>query len=127
MVPRTSYIRHHSGSTGHVELNPRGMEMPSRIIFLLVLISNITATQNATETEPRTVNVGVILNLQSLVGKIAHMSILMALEDFYSVHSSYRTKLVLHMRDSNDEDIQAASAGTFTICSLLELRNESIN
>jgi hypothetical protein len=100
------------------------MEMLSRTIFLLVLISNITATQNATETEPRTVNVGVILNLQSLVGKIAHMSILMALEDFYSVHSSYRTKLVLHMRDSNEEDIQAASAGTFTICSLLELRNE---
>jgi ionotropic glutamate receptor len=93
-------------------------------MFLLVLISNITASQNAIETEPTTVNVGVILDLQSLVGKIAHISILMALEDFYSDHSSYRTKLVLHMRDSNGEDIQAASAGTFTICSLLELRNE---
>uniref|UniRef100_A0A0A9AXU6 Uncharacterized protein n=1 Tax=Arundo donax TaxID=35708 RepID=A0A0A9AXU6_ARUDO len=45
-----------------------------------------------------------------------HTSILMAMEDFYSLHRSYRTKLVLHLRDSGGDDIQAASAGTFTNC-----------
>ena len=58
-------------------------------------------------------NVGAILDLQSLVGKIARTSILMAMEDFYAVHRNYKTKLVLHIRDSNGDNIQAASEGTY--------------
>ncbi|XP_062193183.1 glutamate receptor 2.8-like [Phragmites australis] len=113
MVPLTSDIRQGSGTISYVELHNSRVEteMASRtIIIFLLLFFNITAAQNATETGPGTLNVGVILNLQSLVGKTAHTSILMAMEDLYSVHSSYRTKLVLHVRDSSGDDIQAASA-----------------
>uniref|UniRef100_A0A453KVR7 Glutamate receptor n=2 Tax=Aegilops tauschii subsp. strangulata TaxID=200361 RepID=A0A453KVR7_AEGTS len=54
-------------------------------------------------------DVGVILHLKSLVGKMARTSILMAMEDFYAVHRNYTTKLVLHIRDSNGDNMRAAS------------------
>ncbi|KAI4966710.1 hypothetical protein ZWY2020_037039 [Hordeum vulgare] len=40
---------------------------------------------------------------------MARTSILMAMEDFYAVHRNYTTRLVLHIRDSNGDNIQAAS------------------
>ncbi|KAK8459834.1 hypothetical protein SEVIR_2G221600v4 [Setaria viridis] len=36
-------------------------------------------------------------------------SIYMAMEDFYAVHRNYTTKMVLHIRDSNANSVQAAS------------------
>jgi ionotropic glutamate receptor len=36
----------------------------------------------------------------------------MAVEDFYASHKNYRTRLVLHVRDSRGNNFQAASAGT---------------
>nr|CAB3453442.1 unnamed protein product [Digitaria exilis] len=96
-------------NVGQAWVKTQGTEMPSRTIFWLVLFFNITAAQNANETNSGNQNIGVILDLQSLVGNIAHTCILMAVEDFYSEHSSYRTKLVLHVRDSSG-DIQAATA-----------------
>lgn len=38
---------------------------------------------------------------------MARTSILMAMEDFYAVHRNYKTKLVLHIRDSNADNVQA--------------------
>jgi hypothetical protein len=40
----------------------------------------------------------------------------MAMEDFYAVHRDYTTKLVLHIRDSNGDNIRAASEGTYQNC-----------
>uniref|UniRef100_A0A453KVS0 Uncharacterized protein n=1 Tax=Aegilops tauschii subsp. strangulata TaxID=200361 RepID=A0A453KVS0_AEGTS len=31
----------------------------------------------------------------------------MAMEDFYAVHRNYTTKLVLHIRDSNGDNMRA--------------------
>lgn len=77
------------------------------LLFLLPLLS-LSVAQNVTQSGTGILNVGAILNLQSLVGKIARTSILMATEDFYAVHKNYTTKLVLHIRDSNGDNIQAA-------------------
>lgn len=77
-----------------------------RITFFFLFL-NLSVAQNVTESGTGTLSVGVILNLQSLVGKMARISILMAMEDFYAVHRNYSTKLVLHIRDSNGDDIQA--------------------
>ncbi|KAL5206282.1 hypothetical protein ABZP36_034491 [Zizania latifolia] len=79
-----------------------------RTAFFFLLLS-LTVAQNVTESGAGILNVGVILHLQSLVGKMARTSILMAVEDFYAVHTNYKTKLVLHIRDSHGDDIQAAS------------------
>jgi ionotropic glutamate receptor len=51
------------------------------------------------------------LDLDTLIGKIARTGIQMALEDFYAAHKNYSTKLVLHIRDSYGNNVQAASAG----------------
>ena len=90
------------------------MEIAARTTFLLLFVNAIFA-HRATVSRAATLNVGVILDLQSLVGKMARTSILMAMEDFYVVHGNYTTKIVLQIRDSNADNVQAASEGTFSI------------
>ncbi|KAK3130095.1 hypothetical protein QOZ80_6BG0488810 [Eleusine coracana subsp. coracana] len=86
------------------------MKIAHRIILFLVLsATSIVAGQNATGREPQEVHVGVILDVGSLVGKIAVTSISLAMEDFYAAHQNYSTKLVLHIRDSMSDDVQAAA------------------
>jgi hypothetical protein len=83
------------------------------LLLLLLPFLSFSVAQNATHGGTGILNVGAILDLQSLVGKIARTSILMAMEDFYAVHRDYTTKLVLHIRDSNGDNIRAASEGTY--------------
>ncbi|CAA6671054.1 unnamed protein product [Spirodela intermedia] len=66
----------------------------------------------AQRTAPTPVHVGVILNLdkESLVARMCNVSLAMAVEDFYSSRSSFRTRLVLHTRNSHDDVVGAASA-----------------
>ncbi|XBI81382.1 hypothetical protein VPH35_090295 [Triticum aestivum] len=77
------------------------------VLFLPFLI--LTVAQNVTQSRAGILDVGVILHLKSLVGKMARTSMLMAMEDFYAVHRNYTTKLVLHIRDSNGDNMRAAS------------------
>lgn len=63
-------------------------------------------------------HVGVILDVNSSsspVGRIALSCLAQAQSDFYSVHNDYRTRLILHIRDSNDSVVDAAAAGKFLI------------
>lgn len=90
------------------------MEIAARTIFLLLFV-NLILAHRATVSGAATLNVGVILNLQSLVGKMVRTSIYMAMEDFYAVHRNYTTKMVLHIRDSNANSVQAASEGTLNV------------
>ncbi|KAH6821820.1 hypothetical protein C2S53_008425 [Perilla frutescens var. hirtella] len=57
----------------------------------------------------RKADVGVILDLQTSVGKIYKSCISMAIEDFYS-KNSYNTMIVPHFRDSRTDVVAAASA-----------------
>ncbi|XP_021276565.1 glutamate receptor 2.7-like [Herrania umbratica] len=63
-------------------------------------------TQNTTTQ----VNVGVVLDLDSSVGKIGLSCINMALSDFYDTHSHYKTRMVLNIRDSKEDVVAAADA-----------------
>lgn len=59
------------------------------------------------------VNVGVVLDdLHSMEGKAWLSCIKMALSDFYASHSHYKTRLVLNVRDSNQNVVGAAAAGS---------------
>ncbi|OIT38033.1 glutamate receptor 2.8 [Nicotiana attenuata] len=55
--------------------------------------------------------VGVILDLKSVVGSMGLSCMSIALSDFYSIHSNYSTRLSLHVRDSQEQAIEAAAAG----------------
>lgn len=57
------------------------------------------------------VHVGLILDMESRMGKIVHSCILMAISDFYEVHKNYTTRIMLHVRDSKGEPLNALSAG----------------
>ncbi|KAF5194596.1 Glutamate receptor 2.2 [Thalictrum thalictroides] len=41
------------------------------------------------------------------IGKVGWNCIQIALSDFYSAHSDYRTKMILHLRDSQGDNVQA--------------------
>uniref|UniRef100_A0A453KVY3 Receptor ligand binding region domain-containing protein n=1 Tax=Aegilops tauschii subsp. strangulata TaxID=200361 RepID=A0A453KVY3_AEGTS len=82
------------------------------VIMLLLLTINLAVAQNTSREEAQELHVGVILDLGSIVGKMARTSVSLAMEDFYAVHRNYSTKLVLHIRDSMSDDVQAASQGT---------------
>ncbi|XP_037434542.1 glutamate receptor 2.8-like [Triticum dicoccoides] len=79
------------------------------LLVLFLPFLSLSVAQNVTQSRAGILDVGVILHLKSLVGKIARTSILMATEDFYAVHRNYTTKLVLHIRDSNGDNMRAAS------------------
>ncbi|PIA28570.1 hypothetical protein AQUCO_06800019v1, partial [Aquilegia coerulea] len=55
-------------------------------------------------------HVGVVLDMDSAIGKVGWNCIQIALSDFYSAHSDYRTKLFFHLRDSQGDNVQAALA-----------------
>ncbi|CAK9163333.1 unnamed protein product [Ilex paraguariensis] len=56
------------------------------------------------------VNVGLILDMDTMVGKKWLSCISMALSDFYASNGHYRTRLVLNPRDSKNDVVGAASA-----------------
>ncbi|KAJ1289765.1 hypothetical protein BS78_02G189400 [Paspalum vaginatum] len=86
------------------------MERTPRCILFLLLIFSFSAAQNTTGSSANEFHFGVILDLGSLVGKVARTSVALALEDFYAAHWNSSRKVVLHFRDSAGSDVQAASA-----------------
>lgn len=59
------------------------------------------------------VPVGIILNLDTLFGKLSKTCVSMAIEDFYNASATrdYATRIVPHFRDSSSDTVVAASAG----------------
>ncbi|KAH0664576.1 hypothetical protein KY284_029507 [Solanum tuberosum] len=58
------------------------------------------------------VDVGIILDLETDVGKVMHISILLALADYHANTSRGAIRIVPHIRDSKKDDVEAASAGS---------------
>ncbi|PIA28576.1 hypothetical protein AQUCO_06800023v1, partial [Aquilegia coerulea] len=56
------------------------------------------------------INVGVILDLETWVGKVSNSCMYMAISDFYAIHGDYKTRLVLHSRDSKSDIVGAVFA-----------------
>ncbi|XP_022730776.1 glutamate receptor 2.7-like [Durio zibethinus] len=73
-----------------------------------ILLIHVAVAQNT--TIPVAVNVGVVLDFDTQLGKIGLSCINTALSDFYAAHGSYRTRLVLNLRDSKMDVVGAASA-----------------
>ncbi|MFS7944959.1 hypothetical protein Hanom_Chr06g00518291 [Helianthus anomalus] len=57
------------------------------------------------------VDVGIVLDMESWIGKSIHSSIMMAISDFYARNHSYKTRIVVRTRDSKGERLRAMSAG----------------
>ncbi|XP_021762077.1 glutamate receptor 2.7-like [Chenopodium quinoa] len=51
------------------------------------------------------VKIGVVLDMESMEGKIGLSCINMAISDFYDAHPEFKTKVVPHVRDSKHHDV----------------------
>ncbi|KAL5973937.1 hypothetical protein ACLOJK_030596 [Asimina triloba] len=75
-------------------------------------------TQTASPNSTAVVDVGVILDLETWVGKLSNTCISMALSDFNIAPGNHNTTLVLHVRDSKKDVVGASeevlSATSFT-------------
>ncbi|CAA2974318.1 Glutamate receptor [Olea europaea subsp. europaea] len=77
----------------------------SFFLFVSVCFHAVTALES---TVP--VKVGVILDMNTTVGKMGLECIKVALSDFYASHGYYKTRLILHPRDSKGNVVDAALA-----------------
>ncbi|KAK8664058.1 hypothetical protein V6N13_083861 [Hibiscus sabdariffa] len=84
------------------------MDFKWTLIFVVILFSLEPLSANVNRVNDtsiaRNIHVGLILDMQSLVGKVVDSCISMAISDFYS-RNRYRTKLVLHTRDSGGDPL----------------------
>ncbi|XP_060217893.1 glutamate receptor 2.8-like [Lycium barbarum] len=66
------------------------------------------------DTSAVKVDVGIILDLETDVGKVMHTSILLALADYHAENRS-AIRIVPHLRDSKKDDVEAASAAIYLL------------
>ncbi|GJR76708.1 extracellular ligand-binding receptor [Tanacetum coccineum] len=90
------------------------MEIKSRKlteVFLIIMLICFQICSKAQEDSSyKEIPVGVILDMGSWVGKIVHSCMNMALSEFYTVNNHYKTRMVLHSRDTHGEPLHALSA-----------------
>ncbi|KAL7166279.1 hypothetical protein ACSBR2_037035 [Camellia fascicularis] len=79
-------------------------------IFFVLSPSNLFTKMAMAQNNTIPVNVGVILDMNTWIGKMGLSCITMALSDFYASHGHYRTRLVLNTRDSKKDVVGAAAA-----------------
>ncbi|XP_031104860.1 glutamate receptor 2.7-like isoform X1 [Ipomoea triloba] len=80
-------------------------------IYLLTSYRELTMANGMNPTKIP-VKIGLILDKSSWAGMMGLNCVSFALSDFYASHGHYRTRLVLHFRDSKDSVIGAASAAS---------------
>ncbi|KAI3682564.1 hypothetical protein L1987_82627 [Smallanthus sonchifolius] len=56
------------------------------------------------------IRVGIVLDMESWIGKSIHSFMTFAKSDFYARNNNYRTRIVLHTRDSKGDPLHALSA-----------------
>uniref|UniRef100_A0A5B7BTY4 Glutamate receptor n=1 Tax=Davidia involucrata TaxID=16924 RepID=A0A5B7BTY4_DAVIN len=91
--------------------NPRYFLL-SLLLYLFMSVYNIAAVEVQNTSRVVMVDVGLILDLDTTVGKMSQTCMSMALADFYAnqYNYNYTTRIVLHTRDSNSDIVDAASA-----------------
>ncbi|KAG9154362.1 hypothetical protein Leryth_000803 [Lithospermum erythrorhizon] len=75
-----------------------------------LLFDDDNVNLNNVDDEKSAINVGVILDMGSVVGKMIHTCIITAVSDFYAVNHHYRTRIVLQLRDSEGIPFRALSS-----------------
>ncbi|XP_022131338.1 glutamate receptor 2.8-like [Momordica charantia] len=78
------------------------------VVFLLGTTALTAAAQNATAMAA--VNVGVVMDFESRIGKMGLSCIDMSLSEFYAANPDYKTRIVLHTRNVGNDDVVGAAA-----------------
>lgn len=102
----------------HIEQNKISLCLLILSCFLnhaLCAHSISSQNQNININNDILIGVGIILNMESPMGKAIHSCITMAISDFYALRHSYKTRIVIHTRDSEGDPDKALSSGTLSI------------
>ncbi|XP_023523601.1 glutamate receptor 2.7-like [Cucurbita pepo subsp. pepo] len=78
--------------------------------FFLALCFGLRALSAMADDEAVKVKVGVVLDSNSLIGKMGLSFMDMALSDFYEFHKNYNTRLTLFPKNSMGDDLEATAA-----------------
>jgi len=84
------------------------------LLILLGLAALIPATSRAQQQPLASVTVGLIIDADSPVGRIARTTIPMALDDFYAAFPNASARVRVVQQDSSGDVVAAASAGMDT-------------
>ncbi|KAF8021687.1 hypothetical protein BT93_G1975 [Corymbia citriodora subsp. variegata] len=88
--------------------------MSLRSLFSISLLSSLICLLMTPSTcqkvTAKKIDVGVILDMDTHVGKMSKTCLEMAIQDFYAAHDNYTTRLVLHTRNAMGNAVVATSA-----------------
>ncbi|PIA28587.1 hypothetical protein AQUCO_06800033v1 [Aquilegia coerulea] len=79
-------------------------------LVLVVFVVLVVCIQLVVAQVTNAIHVGVIMDLESWTGKVSTSCMSIALDDFYTIHGDYKTRLVLHTKDSKMDATGAAFA-----------------
>ncbi|XP_071716076.1 glutamate receptor 1.1-like [Rutidosis leptorrhynchoides] len=82
----------------------------SLVMLMLLCCNLIRSDTNEDAATYKEIPVGVIIDMGSCVANTVHSYITMALSDFYTINSHYKTRMVLHTRDTHGVPLHALSA-----------------
>ena len=85
----------------------------SLLILFGVLNHRLILSHNVNTENETLIDVGIVLDMESWIGKSIHMCIDMAISDFYALNHSHKTKIALHTMDSKGDPLKALSAGIY--------------
>ncbi|KAJ9549019.1 hypothetical protein OSB04_021562 [Centaurea solstitialis] len=81
------------------------------LLILICVLNHRLLSQSVNIDNETLVRIGLVLDMESWIGKSIHMCINMAISDFYALNNTtYRTRIVLHTRDSKGDPLKALSA-----------------
>jgi hypothetical protein len=84
------------------------------IMVFLSLVYTFHVRHGTMAMPPVEVNIGVILDLSSIAGKMTLASINLALSDLKPENTTGSANLVLHIRDSKGDIASSTAAGMFS-------------
>ncbi|KAM7527512.1 hypothetical protein LguiB_030922 [Lonicera macranthoides] len=84
----------------------RNKKVTLPFIVLFSLLTQLPAQSNSANE----IQVGVILDMGSWLGKTLYSCITLAISDFYTRNNGYKTRIALHTRDSEGDPMHALSA-----------------
>ncbi|KAL4572293.1 hypothetical protein LXL04_019065 [Taraxacum kok-saghyz] len=96
-----------------IEHNKIGLSL---LILFCILTQDYCAHSIPLENQNINVNnnialdIGFIVDMESWVGKSIHQCITMAISNFYALNPSYKTRIVVHTRDSKGDLVKVLSA-----------------
>lgn len=96
-----------------MEFKPPVVSILPLLVFVLSLDDFSVSSAVARSSSPFPVRVGVVLDMDDDLGKMGFICIKMALSGFYKKHTRYRTRLILHSRDSKKDVVGATAAGLY--------------